>query len=321
MPADPSTKRHPIRVAAERAGLTPEVLRAWESRYGVVDPGRTDGGQRRYSDRDVERLRRLRRATDAGRRIGDVAPLSEAELEALIREDAEARVEARPPGVSSDAATALRERALAAARALDPDALRGALSRAVVGLVPAVVLEEIVGPLMRAIGEMWERGEIDPGEEHLASGVVRRVLGEMLDAVTDAGRSGDAPRLLVATPAGQRHEIGALMAAVTAAEEGWRVTWLGADLPAASIASAARRLRPRAVALSVVHPADDRALGRELADLAGALAPGPRILVGGRAAAACAEAIEAAGAVRVEDLDTLRAELGVLAEAAGAGAG
>lgn len=309
---DPAAKRHPIRVAAERAGLTPEVLRAWEGRYGVVDPGRTEGGQRRYSDRDVERLRRLRLATDAGRRIGDVAPLAEEELEALVREDAEARVEARPAAVPPDAAAGLREEALEAARSLDARALRGVLGRAVVGLTPAVVIEEVVAPLMRTIGEMWESGALDPGEEHLASGVVRGVLTGMLETVGVVAGREDAPRLLVATPAGQRHEIGALMAAVIAAAEGWRVTWLGSDLPTVSIAAAARRLAPRAVALSVVHPADDAALGDAIRALAGAVAPAT-VLVGGRAAGAYGEALESAGAVRVGDLDGLRAELGVLA--------
>lgn len=311
--ADPAAKRHPIRVAAERAGLTPEVLRAWEGRYGVVDPGRTEGGQRRYSDRDVERLRRLRLVTDAGRRIGDVAPLAEEELEALLREDAEARIEARPAAIPPDAASRLREEALEAARSLDSPALRGILSRAVVGLTPAVVIEEIFAPLMRTVGEMWESGALDPGEEHLASGVVRRVLTGMLETVDVVAGREDAPRLLVATPAGQRHEIGALMAAVIAAVEGWRVTWLGSDLPAASIAAAARRVAPRAVALSVVHPADDPALVDEILALADAIRPGTTMLVGGRAAEAYEEALESAGAVRVGDLGRLRAELGLLA--------
>lgn len=312
MSPDPNDPRHPIRVAAERSGLTPELLRAWENRYGVVEPGRTEGGQRRYSDRDVERLRILRLATEAGRRIGDVADLPEDELAALVREDAEARLEARPATIPRDTTEAIRAEAMAAARALDAAGLRAALSRAVVGLTPEIVLDEVVGPLMRTMGEMWERGELDPGEEHLASGVVRRVLSEMIDAVTTEAESGPAPRIVVATPTGQRHEIGALMAAVAAAAQGWRITYLGADLPAESIVAATRRTRPRALAISLVHPEDDPETRDALERLAEAVDPGIEVLIGGAAAGSYDEALDLLDAVRIEDLEALRAELRVL---------
>ena len=78
--------RHPIRVVARRTGLTPAVLRAWEKRYGVVDPTRTEGGQRLYSDEDVRRLSLLRQAVEEGRSISQVVELTTEELQGLVME-------------------------------------------------------------------------------------------------------------------------------------------------------------------------------------------------------------------------------------------
>jgi DNA-binding transcriptional MerR regulator len=85
--SDTGVKRHPIQVVVRRTGLTADVLRAWEKRYGVIEPGRSEGGRRLYSDRDIERLRLLRRATGAGRRISQIAGLATEELAALVKED------------------------------------------------------------------------------------------------------------------------------------------------------------------------------------------------------------------------------------------
>ncbi|MEQ9569536.1 MAG: MerR family transcriptional regulator, partial [Longimicrobiales bacterium] len=107
-PSSSREARHPIRVVASRTGLTPTLLRAWERRYGVVEPGRSDGGQRLYSDDDIERLVLLKRATDAGRAIRLVADLTVDELRDLVQEDRSARA----PAQAHDARV---DRALAAA--------------------------------------------------------------------------------------------------------------------------------------------------------------------------------------------------------------
>ena len=99
-----TTKRHPIQVAARRSGLSQDTLRAWEKRYGVVEPARSGGRQRLYSDQDVERLRLLRSAVEEGRRISEVANLSAKELTALVLEDrAETPVATNPAGVHAAA--------------------------------------------------------------------------------------------------------------------------------------------------------------------------------------------------------------------------
>jgi methanogenic corrinoid protein MtbC1 len=144
--------------------------------------------------------------------------------------------------------------------------------------------------------------------EHLATAVFRRVLGWIM-ATYEVHAA--APRAVVATPARQLHELGAMLVAAAAAAEGWGVTYLGADLPAADILAAARQVGARVVALSLVYPADDPELPGELARLRGDLPAGVALLVGG--AGVPRAAVEAAGARVVDSLGDLRLLLRTLA--------
>jgi MerR family transcriptional regulator, light-induced transcriptional regulator len=278
--------RHPIRVVAERTGLTPDLIRAWENRYQVVEPHRTDTGHRLYSDEQVERLRLLRRATLGGRSIGQVASLSTRELGALVQEDEAARARAprtaEPDEFRPDPGELVAE-CLEATRALDPDRLDEILRRGALALGNTSFLQDVAAPLFRQVGDLWHAGELRVAQEHLASAGVRRVL----DWLSRSNRAlGDRPRLVLGTPAGERHEIGALLAAVTAEAEGWEVVYLGPDLPADEIAFAAIRTGARAVALSAVYAPDADALEAELKELRERLPPQVPLLVGGAAAEA-----------------------------------
>lgn len=300
-------KRHPIRVAAGRAGLTPSVVRVWEARYGAVEPGRTESGQRRYSDLDVERLRLLREATAAGRRIGDVATAGEDDLQAMVDEDRRAGV---PVPLAASGGDLRVERivatCLAAVEKSDDRLLRRELERAVLTLTPPELIDAVVGPLMKRIGEMWFDEKIDPAHEHLATVVVRQVLTE---AVLGKGETDPDRKLVVATPSGQVHEIGALEAAVSAAGEGWSVVYLGTNLPAAAIARAARESQARAVALSVVYPALDPELVSEIRALRDALDQQVVLVVGGRAALENRDRLERFGIEVLEGFSSFRSAL------------
>jgi DNA-binding transcriptional MerR regulator len=163
--------RHPIGVAAERTGLTTDVIRAWERRYGAVDPSRDDAGQRLYSDAEVERLRLLHRATEGGRSIGQVVDLPDGELAELVRGDAAARA-ARGPRDPAPDVDRLYERALA----LDGPGLEEALRRALWTRGLAAFAERVAAPLLRRLGEGWHAGEVTPAQEHVASAAISRVL-------------------------------------------------------------------------------------------------------------------------------------------------
>jgi len=295
---------HPIQVAARRAGLSADVLRAWERRYRLVTPLRSAHGRRLYSDGDVERLRLIAVAARAGRRITDLASLSNGELARLVADD---QASASPRSERSRTADMLDE-AGAAVAALDARALRSVLNRALVALPAIAFVDEIVEPLMRSIGERWSHGELSPAHEHLATGVLQRVLREVTDALV-AEAAG--PMLVVAAPAGQRHEIGAMTVALAAALEGWRVTQLGADLPAADIAHAALQVQASAISLSLTSAVEGT--GAELHGLREQVGARLPILAGGRAAEGLSQELATAGVRRLRDLAALRAALPTLA--------
>lgn len=306
--------RHPIGVVTQRTGLTTHVLRAWERRYGVVEPDRSEGGHRLYSDADVERLRLLHRLTLGGRQIGQVAHLSTEGLRDLLREDRAAEAAAPRPSPEGDEerSAGLLEAAFRAVGELDAEALDGLLRRGALTLSTAAFLDHLLVPLMERIGDAWADEELRPAHEHLASAVVVRVAGWLIDNF-DPGAS--APTIVAATPAGTRHELGALAAAAVAASEGWRVRYLGPDLPAEDIALAAERSGARAVALSVLFPAGDTGVAAEVRHLRRALPAGVAVLVGGSAAPSYREALEETGATRLADYGGLRTALRALTEA------
>lgn len=293
--------RHPIQVAARRSGLSADVIRVWERRYGAVKPLR-DGNRRLYSDADVARLILLRRVTGAGRRIGDVADLDDQVL-ARLAEDDESLAATGHRGGSADGYLAA---ALAAVENLDAVALQQSLSSATAALSRPLLVEQVIVPLMREVGLRWRDGRLRICHEHLTSAQVIALLSALL-AATPQDENG--PRLVITTPVGQRHEIGALLAALTAASEGWQVLYLGPNTPATEIAATVLQRQARAVALSIVYPPDDPGLTEELRQLRTLLPEGFPILLGGSAAAAYEERLSDVEALRVQDLEALRDEL------------
>jgi MerR family transcriptional regulator, light-induced transcriptional regulator len=299
--------RYPIRVVIARTGLTADVLRAWERRYGAVRPQRSEGRQRLYSEDDVHRLTLLRRATLAGHSIAEVARLRTEALEALVDEPHAAASPAAP-----DAESAVVRAALAAAERLDGPALEAALKRAALALGTGFV-DRVAPRLLTAVGERWHEGTLSPAHEHLVTGIVRRVLDWLLDAHVPATR---APRLVVATPAGEHHELGAMLGAAAAVAEGWAVVYLGANLPASDIVAAAQQVRARAVALSAVY--ENRGGARaDVQRTVRALPRGTTLFAGGRAIDARADALQEAGVRVLPDIPALRRALRRLRGGAG----
>jgi MerR family transcriptional regulator, light-induced transcriptional regulator len=298
-----SSGLHPVRIVSQRTGLTPDVLRAWERRYRAIQPVRSPGGQRHYSDSDIERLTLLSRASRAGRQIGQLVPLSNDELKKLIEGDE--RQSRERVGLSPDqpAIESYLSSALIAVEEFDGHRLEQTLRSAVLRMPGDEVLDQVIGPLLFTIGSLWHQGLLRPANEHLATTTIRRVLVWMSDlAVPDAG----APIVVVGTPAHQMHELGAMLAATTAASCGWRVAYLGPNLPADELARAVRHARAAAIALSIVYPTDDPELNNELRELKAALPSDVGVIVGGSGAAYYADAVQEIGAYAATSLAGMR---------------
>lgn len=280
-----NTPFYSIRVVAERTGLSPDLIRVWEKRYGAVEPVRTPSNRRRYSEREVERLMLLRKAVAAGHPIGTIARLPEDRLRALVATNGHGSLQGAESGCAPHCAFV--GEALARVARFDEPGLRQVLNRALVTVGMQGFLCRIVAPLIEEVGQQWRSGALMAAHEHFLSGVLRVMLGRMEGQLPSR-----APRLVVATPAGQLHELGALLAAAAAAQVGWRPVQLGTNLPAAEIAGAAIQCGARAVALSIVYPADDPDLPEELRKLREFLPSSLAILVGGRAAASYQPVLE-----------------------------
>jgi DNA-binding transcriptional MerR regulator/methylmalonyl-CoA mutase cobalamin-binding subunit len=300
---------HPIGVASERTGISPHVLRVWERRYRAIEPTRTDGGRRLYSDADIERLRLMALATAAGRGISQVAKLPTKELARLVRDDEEARRQlgttrrARTSGTTAaDDVAAARARA----RALDAVGLERALRRSAALVGAGAFIDTVATPLLKEISDERNAGELAPGEEQLVLVALRRVIEGIVPVLIV---SGDAPNLLVATPVGDRHEIEAVMATAGAAIEGWRVTYLGPGVPVSEIAVAAASTSARAVSVTVPRAGNNDLLLQELRALRVRLAARVPLLAGGAGALEIAAELRGAGVHVIENLTDLRQAL------------
>ncbi len=248
-----------IKQAAQVTGVPGDTLRAWERRYGVVRPARTDGGYRLYDDDAIRRIQQMRALVDAG-----WAPARAAEH---LREHGVAPDTA---GISLDALAGFAAvfDAQGTDRVLDEVFARSSFERAV---------DEWLMPALVRLGEAWASGEASVAGEHLVSATVQRRLAAAFEA---AGRADGAPRVLSGLPPGARHELGALAFATAARRAGLDVVYLGADLPEESWARAWEVIEPHAVALSVPTP-DDVGPARRVAALLEELDPGLAVYAGG----------------------------------------
>ncbi|MGD0061090.1 MAG: cobalamin-dependent protein [Verrucomicrobiia bacterium] len=301
---------HPIKYVAKMTGLSPHVIRVWERRYGVTLPTRSDTNRRLYSDADIEKLTLLRRATRAGHNIGQLVKMSTDQLKQIAGDVADGSTVRRPSdAVAAPPLDMLLASSLDAVQRLDGSALENLLGQASVYHSQQAVIEKMIVPLMEKIGDLWSDGALRPAHEHLASAIVRSFVANMAGTYRP---DESAPRLVVTTPAGQWHEIGALLVTASASALGWRATYLGPNLPADEIAGAVDQNGAQAVALSIVYPGDDPNVGHELRKLRRAVGDGVKILVGGRVAANYQKAIEEIGSTRIVDIPHLRAELTAL---------
>jgi DNA-binding transcriptional MerR regulator len=219
---------------ARRSGVSPELLRAWERRYGLLGPTRSPGGFRLYGDDDVRRVARMNELLASG----------------LSAAEAARRALDEPAATTARDGTNLSEQALALTAALiafDEASANELLDSALASFSVDAVLEDLVTPTLHAIGDGWETGQVNVAQEHFASNVLR---GRLLGLGRGWGR-GSGPIALLACPAGEQHDLPLLIFGLTLRAAGWRIAFLGADTPLATIEDALEELAPAVVVLSI----------------------------------------------------------------------
>ena len=273
---------------SRRTGVRADTLRAWERRYGLLRPERTEGGFRLYGSADEARVRAMRARIEAGVSAAEAARLTVSSA-APPDADGEASAEGEPLTGSVDALRIALE-------AFDDSGANAVLDDALSRLTLEAVAEGVILPAMRQIGYRWESGEISVAQEHFATGVIR---GRLLSVARNWG-AGTGPLALLACPPGESHDLGLISFGLVLHSRGWRITYLGADTPIDTISQAVGALHPDAIVLAALDPAPFESAAAELS----ALASGGRLLIAG--AGASPELAQRLGA-RVLDEDPVGA--------------
>ncbi|MGB5810255.1 MAG: MerR family transcriptional regulator [Polyangiales bacterium] len=243
----PANGVYPMRVAARLTGLTADTIRVWERRYQAVRPERTLGNKRRYSDSQVRRLVLLRRATELGHSIGQVARLEDDDLRRILGEG--------DPGDANAASLydALVEDYLAAVLTYQVRDAETILTRTAAIVPPMQLTFDVILPLMRRIGELWGSKDLRIAHEHIVSGQLRSLLGTLM---RHAEPMPGATRVIVATPPKHLHEFGAIIGAFIAASRGYEPIYLGTNLPLEEIREAATQSGAKLILMSVARDCD-----------------------------------------------------------------
>jgi DNA-binding transcriptional MerR regulator len=241
---------------SRRSGVSPELLRAWERRYGLLRPTRSAGGLRLYSPADLERVRVMRRHLADGLAAAEAAALA-------LRED----VPASPAALRGELADALDR--------FDEPRAQAILDRLLALTTVDTLLGEVLMPYLQDLGERWERGEASVAQEHFASGVLR---GRLLGLARGWGL-GVGPAAVLACLPGEQHDLGLIAFGLALRSRGWRVIYLGPDAPIETIEDACREVEP---SLVVVHAVTDRRV-EPVAEQLAALAARHRVAIGGAA--------------------------------------
>jgi methanogenic corrinoid protein MtbC1 len=279
MGAVPSHARLSIGALSRATGIPVETLRTWEGRYGYPVPERKPSGHRVYPVSAVARLRRIAEALAQGHRAGDVVGASDSDLEELL---ASARVSRSAPAARLPAQEGeLREALLRYVREFDSPGLTHALVNDWARLGPLDFLERRVVPLVRTVGEAWEKGDMEIRHEHFLSERVGDILRSLRLPFEERARG---PLIVFGSLPGESHGLGLQMSALLLAAAGCRILYLGTEVPPPQMAELARDLNARALAVSVSVATRGPASAAQIRRLRERLPRRMTLLVGGEGA-------------------------------------
>jgi DNA-binding transcriptional MerR regulator len=258
---------------SKRVGVSPELLRAWERRYGLLRPARSAGGLRLYAPADVERVALMQQYLSQGMAAAEAAALA---VRDATGEEA-VQTALRPAEIQAELTEALD--------AFDEPRAQAILDRLLALATVETLLSEVIVPYLQELGERWQRGEASVAQEHFASGLLR---GRLLGLARGWGL-GLGPAAVLACLPGEQHDLGLIAFGLALRSRGWRIVYLGPDSPIETVEDASRRLEPSLVVLNAVSRERVRPVLPELR----ALAKRHRLALGG-AAAQCS-ALEGTG--------------------------
>ncbi len=258
----------PIRVLSEKTGVAPTTLRAWERRYGLLKPQRTPKGHRLYDAKDVDAVNRIVNLLNENYTISKA-------ITAIKLEEIQEKIEAGTTEASSREAEPntdhwvdFHNRFLNAIEQFDEARLDSIYNEAL-SLYPIdLVSSQILRPLLKTLGQRWEERDAGIAEEHFFTSYLRNKVGARLHH--SSGKS-NGSRILLACMPGEFHELGSLLFGLSAMSRGYRILFLGADLPLDQIPHVVNSTEIDAVLLSAVNVTLRGQLARQLEKLAGEL--------------------------------------------------
>ena len=296
---------HRIHRVAKLTSLSKDVIRVWERRYGLVKPSRSSNRYREYSDEEVALLRFVKAQMEQGATIGSLAAEGHDSLIARMRVATPVSAEEQKPH------DRLLDDLIGSLDPLDKAGFERRLNGAVAVIPFDEAVQRILLPLQRRIGELWHQGRLDTAVEHYVTKMIQQKLFSVMNQlpVNEFG-----PRVLIACPEGESHEIGAQAVAYIAATKGCHVYYLGSDLPSSDLATFCEKIKPDLVLLSLTEIKAEAAALQQIKELE-KLATSWSVGVGGQGALAIGDRLRDTKIELLDDLTALHSRLTILLSA------
>ncbi len=254
----PPDALYSIKTVSRLTGVNSATIRSWERRYGLMEPARAPNGRRAYSEADIRKLRQISDLVRSGHPIGEIAGLATELLQELQENSS--------PRPHSAARNPAYDKLMMAVSAGDTSRFRSVLGQTLNNLDPLEAVQDVIAPALREIGERWARGDVGIGLEHALSAITKQLLMSSINSMRWAT---GGPRIAIATPPNEQHELGALLAYYLASTFGAECTYMGPNMPVAALADAIASLNSQALVLSLIRERDDTdaiALLREISE-------------------------------------------------------
>jgi methanogenic corrinoid protein MtbC1 len=264
-----------IKIVAKQTGLSEFLIRMWENRYQAIVPERSKTNRRLYNEDEISKLKILKRLTDAGYAISDIAYLDLEKLSDLL-----VNIEKKTEiilAVDTQNSELLISKLIEELKEFNTAFIINNLNSLLNNLKILDFLDKILTPLLNKVGTLWENNQLRIAHEHLITGIIRSLLGERLLSINQKRKN----RAVFTTLSGEHHELGALAGAIIAAENAWDTVYLGANVPNMDIVYACQQHQANLLVISIIYPTNDNEISQILKDLKKELPDRIKIIIGG----------------------------------------